>query len=416
MAISLLPGVLAACLGLLPGCASFDESVELARRMTNSTSYGPIEQSGSDEAAKEDVKANIFGASGTAFSPDGEIVAIGTRDLIWVADTRTYETRARMSYRNAERFGGRKSLLFIGNERLVIGGDGAIMIWDLREGLITHRLALASGLQSPRAMAWSESTQMLAFSSGAYVNPVNIVHVDRSGFGRVRGLPDFRKIPNELAFSQDGRYLAAAGDESGVSIRQVDNGELFGELPTGGIVTELEAIGRNQLLVAGADIALWTFRGDEEITDLQNPSLDAQYAGQMATKVAGGVAYASILSLVIFGSLLGVAPSGDPKDYQELYDDLVTSVETRQQAWCGRSTAISPDGKLMIDVYPGIRSELINVYDLDSGDLAKKLNPPGKYSCAAKFNPIGNQLLITSDRTARLYDTKTWTHRDLDLD
>ena len=76
---------------------------------------------------------------------------------------------------------------------------------------------------------------------------------------------------------------------------------------------------------------------------------------------------------------------------------------------------MSPDGKLLIDVYPGIRAEVINVYNLDSGDLIKSLNPKGKFSCAAKFNPVGNQLLITTDKIARIYDTSTWNYRDLEL-
>lgn len=383
--------------------------------MINSTTYESDHREESKEAAKEDMKANIFGASGTAFSPDGSTVAIGTRDMIWVADTGTFQTKARLSYLSAAHFGGRKSLIFIGNEHLLIGADGVVMLWDLREGLVTHRLDLTSRMQSPRAMAWSESTQTLAYSSGAGANPVNVVHVDENGFGSVRGIPEFKLAPNELAFSMDGQYLAAAGDENSVSIRRVDNGALFGDLPTRGIVTELEVVKENQLLVAGADIALWTFKGDEELIDMQNPSLNAQYAGQMATRVAGGVAYAAIVSMMLYGHLLGVDGYLTPLDHQEMYDTFIGSVETGQQPWCGRSTAISSDGKLLIDVYPGIRAEVIHVYNLDSGELVKSLNPSGKFSCAAKFNPDGNQLLITTDKVVRLYDTNTWNFRDLEL-
>lgn len=39
----------------------------------------------------------------------------------------------------------------------------------------------------------------------------------------------------------------------------------------------------------------------------------------------------------------------------------------------------------------------------------------GEYSCAVRFSPNGKQLLLTPNKVARLYDTKTWRYRDLKL-
>jgi WD40 repeat protein len=90
-------------------------------------------------------------------------------------------------------------------------------------------------------------------------------------------------------------------------------------------------------------------------------------------------------------------------------------LQTSAQSWCGRSNSISPDGKWLADIYPGIRSEIIGVYDMATGELVKTLNLSGEYSCVVKFNPNGKQLLITTTKAATLYDTETWKYFDLDL-
>lgn len=101
--------------------------------------------------------------------------------MIWVADIGRSETIARIGYENAARFGGNKSLQFIDNKRLAIGADGFIFIWILKEGLVTHRLSLSSKIYSPKAIAWSEVAQILAFSTGAGGSPVKVVKVEETG-------------------------------------------------------------------------------------------------------------------------------------------------------------------------------------------------------------------------------------------
>jgi WD40 repeat protein len=350
----------------------------------------------------------VFGASGIAFTPDGRQVAIGTREMIWVADTVNLKTTARLSYLNAARFGGNKSLQFVDHQRLAIGADGVIMIWDLKEGHVTHRLKLTSRMLSPRAIAWSEATHTLAFSSGAAGNPVKVVHIDEHGFGSVRDVPGFEGVPSDLAFSRDGRYLAAAGDSKNVSIREVATGELVGELPTEGFVTELELFGERQLLVAGDDIAFWTFMGDEESTEIDNPTLQGQYARQVSIRVAGSIAYGLIVPIIFFGG-------GMPEDFDGAYYSLVSGVETSPQNWCGRSTTISSNGKFLVDIFPGISSEIIRIFDVATGNVVKSLNPLGENSCGAKFSPDGKRLLITTEKVARLYDMRSWMFQDLNL-
>ena len=392
-----------------------------------STMFKTEEEVEADRIALEISRAQVPGSSGAAFSPVGNLVAIGTRDMIWVADTTTGERVARLGYEKASRFGGRKSLHFIDDHRLLAAGDGAVYLWDLREGLITHRLKLANSLQSPRAIAWSGAARTLAISSASTEQPVTLVRVGDDGFAVPRPFPGFDTAPADLLFSRDGQYLAATRDEQGVVIKNVQSGEAAGELPTRGFADNLELFGDNELLVSGADIALWTFLQQEEAFPLENPDLKGQVDRQVAARVAETLAITSVFAVGVVvcmaGAALGAIGGGDSLGCGDVfllpgaaYDAATDQVETSPQAWCGRSTSVSPDGNLLVDVYPGITSEVIRIFDLRSGELVKTLNPPGEYHCVARFSPDSRQLLLTSSKAAILYATDTWQRRDIRLE
>ena len=359
---------------------------------------------------------HAFGASGAAFTPDGSKLAIGSREEIWVVDTVSQKMTARISKPSNTRFGGKKSLEFIDNHRLVIGADGAILLWDLKRKRVTDRVNLNSKIFSPRAITWSDAGNLLAFSTGTSREPVSVVSIGEKGFGSVRTVPGFEGVPSDLVFNRDGKYLAATGDGEGVFIREVETGQAVGELPTKGYVNNLELFGENRLLAAGSDIAFWTFLDQQQASKFDNPDLQGQVSGQVAVRVAGTIAlgiltYFAMVAAVLTGdggSVVGLA--------QATAEVATDPVRTEQEEWCGRSTAISPDGRWLADVYPGITKEIIQVFDLDSGLVSKSLNPRGQYSCVVRFSPNGKQLLITTEKVARLYDTETWTHSDLKLD
>lgn len=374
------------------------------------------EQVEADRISLEISRAQVPGSSGAAFSPDGKLVAVGTREKIWVADVATRQTVARIGYEKAARFGGRKGLLFIDNQRLLIGAVGAIYLWDLNERAITDRFRLRDSLHSPRAIAWSDASQTLAFSSGSTMEPVTLVHVGRDGFGASRSLEGFEGVPAGLLFSRSGEYLAATGDERSVLVRKVETDEPVGELPTTGAVDSLELFGENKLLVSGADIAVWTFLREEEALELQNPNLQGQVAGQIAARVAGTVAVGSLFAVGLVACSIGACDSNFFYLPQAAYSVATSPVQASPQPWCGRSTSVSPDGKWLVDIYPGITRELIRIFDMDSGELAKTLNPKGEYHCVAKFSPNSQQLLITSSKAATLYSSGTWQQHDIRLE
>ena len=374
------------------------------------------EQIEADRIALERNRVNAFGASGAAFSPDGSLLAIGSREKIWVVDTAGLRLTDLISSQRNARFGGNKSLVFIDNRRLAIGADGAILLWDLHQGKVADLVKLKNALSFPRAITWSDTAHLVAFSSGASREPVSVVAVGAGGFGQVRTVPGFEGVPSDLEFSRDGKYLAATGDGEGVFIREVETGQAVGELPTKGYVNNLELYGDNRLLVAGSELELWAFLDSSEVNQFDNPDLQGQVTGQRAARAAGAIALGALAILALPISVLAGDGSAVAALAQGSVEVATIPVKTEQQQWCGRSTAISPDGRWLADVYPGITREIIRVYDLDSGVASRRLNPRGEYSCALRFSPNGKQLLVTTEKVVRLYDTGTWSYRDLKLD
>jgi len=381
-----------------------------------SSAFKSEEKLEEDRIALELNRAHAFGASGAAFTPDGNKLAIGSREKIWVISTANRDVTTHISNPPNSRFGGKKSLEFIDNHRLVIAADGAILLWDLQRKRLTGRLDLNSKVFSPRAITWSDASHLLAFSTGTSREPVSVVTIGDKGFGPVRAVPGFEGVPSDLVFSWDGRYIAASGDGDGVVIREVESGQAVGALPTEGYVNNLELFGDNRLLVAGSDIVLWQFLNDQHASEFENPDLQGQITGQRAAHAAGAIALGTLAVLAIPFAVFSGDGSGVAGLIQASAEVATLPVKTEQQPWCGRSTAISPDGRWLADVYPGITKEIIQVFDLESGAASRRLNPWGEYSCAVRFSPSGKQLLITTEKVARLYDTETWNYRDLKLD
>jgi len=350
---------------------------------------------------------NFYGISGAAFSPDGRKLAVGTGIMIYVLDVSSGKILSNLQLGWNGRFGRTRSVIFVDNDYVVTAGQGVIRLWDTGSGLVAHKLDLKLRQQLPRAIAWSDANQTLALTISDSSSTVQLVKLDKQGFGSLTDVEGIAVYPRDLLFSHDGHYLAAAGDGEGVYIHDLHNGQSAGYLPTRGSVKDLALFGNDQLLVAGEDVALWTFQGEGQDLAINNPSLKGQIAKQVTTKVAGTVAF----------GLLGVigAYGGSIDGFVGAYEVANLPVSNRQQPWCGRSTTVSPDGRLLADVYPGITKEVIQIYELEKPGRSRKLHPPGEFTCIAKFSPDGKLLLITTNKVVRLYETDSWKHRDLEI-
>jgi hypothetical protein len=354
-----------------------------------------------------------YGSGGAAFSPDGELLALANRDIVWVIETRSREVVERIQSGRFGQFGNTKGLLFIDSRRLLIGIMGGIVLIDLADDSYLHRFSFSNQSYVPRAMAWSPATNTLAFSTAAMPQPVNLVEITENGFGPAKVIPGFNHVPADLLFSDDGQLLGAAGDGSGVLILEVSTGNHVGELPTDGFVNELVRFGDNRLLAAGADLAFWAFYSDSEMTSMDDPDLQGQIDGQVAVRIAGATALGALTALLI--PIAAFTGSGDlvVAMGEATVHVVGKPVHTAQRDWCGRSTAITRDGSLLADVYPGITREIIRIIDVKSGNTIKKINPSGDYSCNVEFSLDGTQLVVTTSKLARVYNTGNWKSYDL---
>ena len=126
-----------------------------------SSAFKNEDQIEADRITLELSRVNAFGASGAAFTPDGSKLAIGSREKIWVVSTASQDITDLLSSLPNSRFGGKKSLEFIDNHRLAIGADGAVLLWDLQQARVTDRVNLNSKMFSPRAITWSDASNLL---------------------------------------------------------------------------------------------------------------------------------------------------------------------------------------------------------------------------------------------------------------
>ena len=130
-----------------------------------------------------------YGSSGAAFSPDGDLLALANRDIVWVIDTRSRQVVERIQSGRFGQFGNAKGLLFIDDQRLLIGITGGIVLVDMADNSYLHKYSFSNKSYVPRAMAWSPATKTLAFSTDAMPQPVNLVEVSAKGFGPTTRLP-----------------------------------------------------------------------------------------------------------------------------------------------------------------------------------------------------------------------------------
>jgi len=366
-----------------------------------------------DPAKHRQKLAISYGSSGAAFSHDGKLLALANRDIVWVIDSSTRRVITRVESGRFGRFGNAKGLLFIDNHRLLIGIAGGIVLIDMSDDSYLDRYHFPSKSYVPRAMAWSPATKTLAFSTGATPRPVNLVNITAAGFGSTTALPGVNHVPADLLFSDDGQLLGLAGDGSGVLIFELSNGNLAGELPTEGFVNELARFGDNRLLVAGADLAFWAFYTDAELTAMDDPNLQGQIDSQVAVRVAGATALGVLTALLIPFAAFAGSPELVLMTGEAAAHVAAKPVHTAEREWCGRSTAITRDGRLLADVYPGITKEVIRIIDVESSKVIKKINPIGDYSCNVQFSLDGSKLLVTTSNYARIYNTGNWKYYDL---
>ncbi len=343
----------------------------------------------------------LSGLSAAVFSPDGRRAAVANFNTIWILDTDSMKKV--MSFSGYYRYGTNNTLAFIGNDRIASTGryklphkqefEAAIRIWNLQDqysGAVVIELPELG--QYPISLAWSDATGALA--AGGENGAVVLLEPDgHGGYGK-RQLPGLGGPVLDVVFSRDGSMLAAAGVHPEVPIWNTQSLQEVGSLPVKGNVSDLDLIAdKRSLLVAGDELRLWKFLTEEEVGNIDNPTLAGDY-----------ITVATLVAISTFLVAFGGTPyfPTDPAWGQDY-------------GFCARVTAAAPSGEYLADVHSGITKEKIRIIGIASGEVIRTLNPRGGHTCGVAFSPDGTKLLIANSRVARLYDTSSWKHEDFTL-
>jgi len=309
-----------------------------------------------------------------------------------------------MSFSGHYRFGTNNTLAFIGNDLIASTGryklphkqdfEAAIRIWNLRDQYSgAFVIELPELGQYPISLAWSGATGALAV--GGENGAVVLLEPDgQGGYGK-RPLPGLGGPVLDVVFSRDGSMLAAAGVHPEVPIWNTQSMQEVGALPVESNVYDLDLIAdKKSLLVAGDELRLWKFLTEEEVGNIDNPTLAGDYI-----TIATFVAITAVLAAFGGPPNFPTGPAGEP-DY----------------GFCTRATAAAPNGEYLADVHSGLTKEKIRIIGIASGKVVHTLNPRGGHTCGVAFSPDGTKLLIANNRVARLYDTRSWKHEDFTLE
>ncbi len=160
------------------------------------------------------------GADVAALSPDGRHLALGTSEgLVRIA---ALGRAPRVLATFAAHTGHTRALRWLDDGRLASGGDdGAVRVWS------TAGNRLAQLTQQDRVvtrLVLSPDRRLLAAGGGAHQPEVIVLEAALAGRGGVRVLEGNQAWVSDLAFSPDGRVVAAGADDGAVWLWDVATG------------------------------------------------------------------------------------------------------------------------------------------------------------------------------------------------
>jgi WD40 repeat protein len=336
-----------------------------------------------------------------AFSPGGRILAAGSG-----SDTGTIQLwnvtdpahPARVGQPLAELTAG-ISLAFSPDGRILAAGSssGTIRLWNISNpGHVTQiGRPLATGMNVD-SLAFSPRGRTLAIGGTGHVQLWNLTHPSRPAqIGKPLALPDEALGPGSpsaqsVAFSRDGRNLAAGSDVSGLvwiwdfvgSYARPDPPEQLATTSEDGISVAFSPVG-HMLATAGADGAIWLWN----ISDLSRPA----QIGQPLTGATDGI---SSLEFSPDGRTLA-AGSGDGE--VRLWD-LPTAVLTGP-GWDILSAAFSPKDPILAT---SVRDGSVWLWNVADPSHPRQIGhpftaSPDSAAFTVVFSPGGRTLIVNTE-------------------
>jgi WD40 repeat protein len=193
---------------------------------------------------------------------------------------------------------------------------------------------------------------------------------------------------NDVVFSADGKYLASAGDDKTVVIWDMQTRKQIGRHNAESEISDLETVpSRRSLVIAGKDVTMWKFLTREEGLALKEDKAVKEWLGT-------GALYALQAGLIFTG--------------------LAGGISIHDPANCGRFTAVSRDGRLMVDVKPGPMSNKVTVLDVDQNEIIREVDVPNAI-CDLEFSEDGQRLVLAGDGGVFLVETENWSVLPMNL-
>jgi len=317
-----------------------------------------------------------------AFSPDGKILASGSRD----ETLRLWDVATGSELRQLSRsWSAVYSVAFSPDGKILASGSYCTLrLWDVATGSELRQL---SGPESEEnSVAFSPDGKILA--SGSWDDTVRMWDV---ATGRtLRQLSGHKSKVERVAFSPDSKILASGSNDRIVRLWDVATGRELRQLSVRGYRVYSVAFSPDgKILAAGLDktVRLWDVATGRELRQL---SVHGHWVSSVAFSPDGKI-----------------LASGSWDDTVRLWD-VATGRALRQLSGhenSVNSVAFSPDGKILAS---GSFDSTVRLWDVATGSELRQLSGHGSSVNSVAFSPDGKILASGSwDKTVRLWDVAT---------